>query len=629
MSSSVHFKFKSQKEPSRVTFDGTGISVFELKREIINQSRLGDGTDVELSIYNEDTKEEYDDDTAIIPRSTSVIARRLPASRPGKGGAARYVSGKMPVNPRNASRIEQSTSSQPILKSNNILSASVSELNNAQTEDEKINALFNLQANQWKEQQQEMANATPILSGRGRGKPVNVPDHPPPPGYLCYRCREKGHWIQACPTNNDPKFDGRYRVKRSTGIPRSLQTKVEKSELPIQDGSTEDLKNTGIMVNADGDFVIAKPDKASWELYQEKVKASAAAAAEAAITENNRELHTRGLLCPIDKRLYLEPTKTPCCQQTYCNDCITNALIESDFVCPNCETEGVLLDNLSPDDEVISKIKLYETEKQDKKKEKEKSVLNQDTEGGSQPPNNDSEGNIKIDNASLNSIDQSAPAQSNKRPADEYESRTSKTGDETATPPMKKIKSEDKDKPAINTESQNNHQMSGFQSSQFNLPGPFGTPGFMQFQGMGMPFPDPSFMNEGMGSLNPMAFPASGPFPPNMDPAWHQMNALNFPTAGGNFNGNVNNEIMAAYGPSSMYNTNELQTLPMGYIPNMQQNTGFQQGPGMNNFSNQQRTAFSTPYNREEDTPYFRQPVNPQRHQARHRRVRPSDYREL
>lgn len=57
MSSSVHFKFKSQKEPSRVTFDGTGISVFELKREIIHQSRLGDGTDFELSIYNEDTGE--------------------------------------------------------------------------------------------------------------------------------------------------------------------------------------------------------------------------------------------------------------------------------------------------------------------------------------------------------------------------------------------------------------------------------------------------------------------------------------------------------------------------------------------------------------------------------------------
>lgn len=57
MSSSVFFKFKSQKEPSRVTFDGTGISVFELKREIIVQNRLGDGTDFDLVIANQDTNE--------------------------------------------------------------------------------------------------------------------------------------------------------------------------------------------------------------------------------------------------------------------------------------------------------------------------------------------------------------------------------------------------------------------------------------------------------------------------------------------------------------------------------------------------------------------------------------------
>ena len=57
MSSSVFFRFKSQKEPSRVAFDGTGISVFELKKEIIIMNRLGDGTDFELVISSEDTNE--------------------------------------------------------------------------------------------------------------------------------------------------------------------------------------------------------------------------------------------------------------------------------------------------------------------------------------------------------------------------------------------------------------------------------------------------------------------------------------------------------------------------------------------------------------------------------------------
>jgi protein MPE1 len=57
MSSSVFFKFKSQKEPSRVEFDGTGISVFELKRDIIIKSGLGDGTDFDLAIYADNGKD--------------------------------------------------------------------------------------------------------------------------------------------------------------------------------------------------------------------------------------------------------------------------------------------------------------------------------------------------------------------------------------------------------------------------------------------------------------------------------------------------------------------------------------------------------------------------------------------
>ncbi|KAF3027699.1 hypothetical protein E8E15_006651 [Penicillium rubens] len=574
MSSSVHFKFKSQKEPSRVTFDGTGISVFELKREIISQSRLGDGSDFELSIYNEDTREEYDDDTTIIPRSTSVIARRLPAARPGKGGAARYVSGKMPVNARSAPRNDPSMSrvtpgtGQSV--NNNVL-----ELNNAQTEEEKINALFNLQASQWQEQQQEMANATPVPFGRGRGKPVNVPDHPPPPGYLCYRCREKGHWIQACPTNNDPKYDGKYRVKRSTGIPRSLQTKVEKPESLAPDGSTEDSRNTGVMVNADGDFVIAKPDKASWELYQEKAKASAAAAAEAAAVEESKALQAR---------------------------------------------EGVLLDNLTPDDESASKIKVYEADKAEAKKEKEKIPAAPD--GTSVPEvaeTEPKESSANKEQSPLNQVQETAPTQSRKRSAeDEPTSRSETVNSELGNVP-KKQKADD------------GHSDVPIQANSVQDGAPVATPNFnnqdMPFNGFGpmqgmpmMPFSAPGFGNEAMGFMNPMAMASANGFPSGMGPGWNPMNMPFNPLQAGMFdqsNGAMPN------GFPNMFNGDPSMMFPMPQ-------NGFQ-GPsaGMNNFSNQQRTAFSTPYSREEDSPYFRQPVNPQRHQARNRRVRPSDYREL
>ncbi|KAE8348274.1 DWNN domain-containing protein [Aspergillus coremiiformis] len=634
MSSSVHFKFKSQKEPSRVTFDGTGISVFELKREIINQSRLGDGTDFELSIYNEDTGEEYDDDTTIIPRSTSVIARRLPASRPGKGGATRYVSGKMPVNGRNAPRNDQVLSSRAVPNSSTTVSNSVLELNNAQTEEEKINALFNLQANQWKEQQQEMANATPVPFGRGRGKPINVPDHPPPPGYLCYRCREKGHWIQACPTNDDPKFDGKYRVKRSTGIPRSLQTKVEKPESLTIDGSSEDLKNTGVMVNADGDFVIAKPDKAAWELYQEKAKASAAAAAEAAAAEYCKELQARGLQCPIDKRMFLEPTKTPCCQRTYCNDCITNALIESDFVCPGCGTEGVLLDNLFADDDAIAMIKAYEAEKADSRKEKDKTLPTQENQSTNRLSTSGDGSSRQAEPSYPASLGADLSKCSKKRPAeDAFSGEPAEESNSSST--QKKQKAEAYHKSAEDPLAHITDSSTGFHSLPFGQQMPFGATNFMHTQAMpSLSFPDTGFIGEGMGFMNPVGLPSSNGFPSSIGQAWNSMSGMNFtPVQSGLYGDSTNGSINSGYCAPNMFTgmgESAMNMFPVAHAAgNMQQSIGYPQGPGINHFSNQQRTTFSTPYAREEDTAYFRQPVNPQRHQARYRRIRPSDYREL
>ena len=198
MASSVFFKFKSQKEPARVTFDGTGISVFELKRAIIEINRLGNGTDFDLAIYNQDTNEgrrflilasfptttpeeihhadlavvlEYDDDAAVIPRSTSIVARRLPPAKPGRGGAARYVSGKMPTTSVNVSRVEKSTSkvggqSRPVHST-----SGESDMAKAQTEEERIEAMFKAGAEQWDQQQQEMAKYVSAHNGDARSTP--------------------------------------------------------------------------------------------------------------------------------------------------------------------------------------------------------------------------------------------------------------------------------------------------------------------------------------------------------------------------------------------------------------------------------------------------------------------------
>lgn len=176
MASSVFFKFKSQKEPTRVVFDGTGISVFELKREIILRSGLGDGTDFDLVICADEGMKEgtysthsmssqkrnelwltnvhavYDDDTTIIPRSTTVIARRMPPKIPGRGGAARYVSGKMPVHAKNSSRREQIAKPAGKTQSNTL-----AQLSSAMTEEEKMAAVFQAQTENFTAREEEMA----------------------------------------------------------------------------------------------------------------------------------------------------------------------------------------------------------------------------------------------------------------------------------------------------------------------------------------------------------------------------------------------------------------------------------------------------------------------------------------
>lgn len=101
----------------------------------------------------------YDDDTSIIPRSTTVIAKRLPPARPGKGGAARYVSGKMPQNAKNSHRSEASAIKQTSTSTTN----GTPPMNAAQTEEQRVAAMFKMGADQWAQQQQEMAKLVNIL----------------------------------------------------------------------------------------------------------------------------------------------------------------------------------------------------------------------------------------------------------------------------------------------------------------------------------------------------------------------------------------------------------------------------------------------------------------------------------
>ncbi|GAA5949046.1 hypothetical protein JCM21900_003185 [Sporobolomyces salmonicolor] len=392
-SSFVFYRFKSQREPSRIAFDGTAISVWDLKKEIIAENKMGRGADFDFAIYNADTEEEYVNDYAMIPRSTSVLARRLPPAKPGRGNAQQYMAGASESgtgglqagrgaapDPRGGvggaqkggynkemftKRFDGREDMRPTSGSSSAQEPVQVQIPAAAPTDEAsaMAAMFAATNTQWQQTQEQMANATPIyrapLHGQSRpqhstaGGPSNRPSFrdstahkPPPPGYICYRCGQKGHWIQECPTNGDAAYENRPRIKRTTGIPKSFLTEVAGPGPNTGEEEDETLAGhkSGVMVTAEGGFVVARPDNASWFAHRARTaNLSASDIQNLAPTDPD-------LTCPICSKLLRDATLTPCCSTSFCDECVTNALLDNDMLCPECESRVKSVEKLKPDE---------------------------------------------------------------------------------------------------------------------------------------------------------------------------------------------------------------------------------------------------------------------------------------
>ena len=358
MSSAIFYKFKSQKDTSRILFDGTGLTVFDLKREIIYENKLGDGSDFQLRLYSPDTDEEYEDDSYVIPRSSSVIVRRSPAIKAvsvhsrqktgnmvAMGNATRYVTGKP--------RVFQKKLSNPVSgASSDGPGASVSGV----TEEERIANMFANQENQWEQTQQEMSSATPIFFKSTGGPNALENEGPPPPGYMCYRCGGRDHWIKSCPTNSDPNFEGK-RIRRTTGIPKKFLKSVE---IDPESMTTEEMAQRKIMVTDEGKFVVQIADQNSWEEYQRKQQNRLIDGNNSVYRKDHFKDLPEDLKCTITGGLLRDPVKTTkCCNKYFSKEALEDALVESDFVCPGCDMPDILLDSMVEDKQKKEEVKKF------------------------------------------------------------------------------------------------------------------------------------------------------------------------------------------------------------------------------------------------------------------------------
>lgn len=381
------------------------------------------------------------------------------------------------------------------------------------------------------------------------------------------------------------------------------------------------------MYTANGEWVIAKPDEASWDKFQQTQKVAAEQAKE--LEADKEVMRARGLECSIDHKMFSDPVKTPCCGQVYCRTCIENALIDSDFVCPNCG-EQCLLEGLEADNETLDKIKAVQDEMKAEKSKKQAAAEEANKKSPSAAPESPNKSK-----SSQQPDSRPGSANGKKRPAENELENTHKpagpsemkrTGSKEATPGQSKPgnastpnNSNAQTAPPVMPMAKN---MQEFMAQMNSMAGMAGMPGGM----------NPAMMNPMMMGMNPMMM--GGPGSGGMNP---MMNPMIGPMGMGGMNGNMNMNMNGGgfgFGQQGFGGPNAGGPAPPAGPRAWQQQQQQQQwgmNTGMNNgMNNGMRSHSGTPQGPAGDGgAYFRQPVNPGRMQNRGRRQRSVDYKQM
>ncbi|KAI5153570.1 hypothetical protein NEPAR06_0564 [Nematocida parisii] len=239
----VLYRFRSERDFSKIETDRSSMPLWELKAEIAAKRYLT-FHDYHLIFYVENEKAPITDNYAVIYSNMSIVIERVPNH----------------INAGYKEALEK--------------------------------------AKQPEEQPKPKEESGSITMHNIHGMRV------PPDSYICFRCGQKGHFIQMCPTNNNKQYDA-MRIKKATGIPKTFLVPVEETS------------PTSVLLNEEGNFVRAQPQTKE---FSRRFRS----AEERSIPKE--------FICPQCNSMIVEAVKLKC-KHTLCEYCVSGR-------CPVCKKKS-------------------------------------------------------------------------------------------------------------------------------------------------------------------------------------------------------------------------------------------------------------------------------------------------
>ncbi|CAF3558256.1 unnamed protein product [Rotaria socialis] len=405
----IRYRFKADKNFESVNIDGMNCSLGELKRLIAAKlSRSGSyypKDDYDLIISNANTHEEYRDNSDLIPRNASVIvARRM-------RGAVDTLTPLSHQKPVASSDDIVKDILLPAIMHHNQNAATMSGTSSSTVETNMASVKKNPESTSNTSSSSKEMTEGELIKEIQMGSQARYVT--PQPSYrtnlfVCHNCKQPGHIKSQCPlmlqssnsnssgntsnissSANDASLStnsnsnrqshahpshivtrnapypmsyhrgnrghrgaghprGEPQPKKTTGIPRDRLIPVPK-HIP---GALRDQTGTSVVPKPMAELFVARIEKkkdALALLAQQTDEKGVSLPISSSSKSTDNELPPNDLLCPLCKQVYNDAVITPCCNLSFCDDCIRTALIESsEHECPHCHCQHVAIDQINP-----------------------------------------------------------------------------------------------------------------------------------------------------------------------------------------------------------------------------------------------------------------------------------------